>query len=82
MINYVKINNGKLYAHKNGLTISMDKDLVWKPSKLDYVAIVFSNRTDYKELEETEVEDSLGKDVVDDAKKMFTKLENLLKNKR
>ena len=82
MINYVKIDNGKLYAHKKGLTISMDSDLVWKPSKLDYVAIVFSDRTDYKELSEKEVEEALGKEVVDDAKEMFTKLENLLKNKR
>ena len=82
MINYVKINKGKLYAHKNGLTISMDRDLVWKPSKLDYVAIVFSDRTDYKELEEKEVEAAFGKEIVDNAKEMFDKLEKLLNNKR
>jgi hypothetical protein len=43
---------------------------------------VFSDRTDYKELEEKDVIDVFGKTVVDNAKEMFNKLENLLNNKR
>lgn len=82
MIKYIKIELGNLYAYRNGLTISTGEKLNWVPSKLDYSAILLSDRTDYTELEEFEVREKYGKEVTDSARALLNKLDKTFKKRQ
>ncbi len=78
MINYIRLNSGNLYAYnENGITIVYNGDS-WKPSKLNYVAILYSDRTDYIEMNENEVEEKYGKEIVLGSKHAFEKIDKLI----
>lgn len=82
MIKYIKIIKGNLYAYRNGLTISTGEKLNWVPSKLDYSAILLSDRTDYNELEEFEVAEKYGNEVTDSARELLNRLDKVLKRRQ
>lgn len=78
MINYIRLNSGNLYAYnEKGITIVYKSDL-WEPSKLNYVAILYSDRTDYIEMNENEVEEKYGKEIILSSKYAFEKKDKLI----
>ena len=82
MTKYIKINNGDLYAYnKKGYTVVYNGDK-WNVSSLNYVSILYSDRNDYEELEENNVINEYGEEVVNGAKECFDKIEHLLYGNR
>lgn len=79
MEKYIKLNSGNLYSYnEKGITIHFENDKKWKPSSLSCEAILYSDRTDYQELDQIDVVSQYGLDVVESAKECFKKIDDLL----
>lgn len=83
MEKYIKFDSGSLYAYNDtGITIILDANARWRPSKLDYIGILYSGRTDFQEMDEDDVSVEYGEYVVEAAKECFEKIEKLLYGKK
>ena len=83
MEKYIKFDSGNLYAYDDtGITIVLDTNGCWRPSKLDYMGILYSDRKDYKEMDETDVALEYGEEVKDAAKECFEKIKKMLYGKK
>ena len=79
MEKYIRLSNGNLYSYNDrGITIFFENENRWKPSPLTYETILYSDRSDYEELDELDVISLYGKSVSDSAKECFNKIENIV----